>query len=321
MRLALDPSLGSRFGPVSYTPADAPTGLTLVTAKSNRTPGFDVVLTDPQDGDVLRWQRSSASDGLVTVDHRLTTAEIAAGVLVTGFGAIPGDTYDFSVAHGRGGLFSAFSNVVHARISDAQAVLTPNSLTAVQSGANVVGGVTFADTPLTIGKRTLILASFYNSGGVPAKANTSCTIDGIAASCIAWAGGGDSHVVALFLAASAAAHVKGPVVLSYPGEQAFVVDCASYAVDNFDGTVSAIRSTGGGTADRADSFAIPDKGCGLVLYLSTNGKPTWEWPASAAGPSDKLIYIRHINSGNTTETYSVGNGSYGQAVAFVLENG
>ncbi|MFT3986418.1 hypothetical protein [Aestuariivirga sp.] len=320
MRLAFDPSARSRFDTVSYTPLDAPARLALITAKSSRTPGFDVMLTDPQDGDVLRWRRSSVADGVVTVEHKLTKSEIAAGVLVTGFGVIPNETYDFSVAHGRGGLFSAFSNIVHARISDAQAVLTPNSLKSVKSGVNAADSVTFSDIPLTLGKRTLIVACFYSNGAAPTRGNTSCMIDGVPASCIAWTGGGDTHVIALFLG-SAATHGKGPVVLSYPGEQAFVVDCASYAVDNFDGTVSEIRSTGGGAADRRDNFTIPDKGCVLVVFLSTNGAPAWKWPGSAAGPGDDLIYIRHINNGNTAASYTVGNGGYGQATAFVLENG
>ncbi|MFT3987190.1 hypothetical protein [Aestuariivirga sp.] len=286
------------------TAPDAPTSLALATPTYNRTPGFDVWLALPQVGDVLRWKRVSVTDGTVTVDHTITQDEIAANVFATGFGTLPNETYDFSVAHGRGGNFSAYSNVVTTVITDAQAAFTFGSTSGTQSGTNPASPYSVAGRALPNGHKAVVPVIFYS---VTAANAAVMTVDG--RPCTKIVEHFSSHLLAVFITNDVCISSSGTIALTYTGTPFVIIIGDPIQADHVGGLGGSV-SYFAGSGSNVSNITTQPSGAGMILSLVAGGTPSITWTGSTAGTFTNGLKVSIKNSGNTTDSVTLNPGAY-----------
>lgn len=286
---------------------DAPSGLTLVTPTSTMNPKFDALFTDLVAGDVVRLHYSSVSNGSGNVDSApLTSGDIAAGVATISWGTFPVDTYDFTMLHGRGGVFSAPSNTVHVKLNDAQATITFNNTTGAQIVSPPANTCTFTGRALPNGHRGIFGLLIYGQTSV---IPITATVDG--RPCTTYSMGAGAHYFLWVTTDDVCISASGNIVVTYTGISPVAVIISDPAQADNLGTPVGSSVNFAGSGSNVGALDIPDKGCGLGASFVAGGTASITWTGSNSGTNANGLKINSKNTGNlVADPFTCNPGSY-----------
>lgn len=296
---------------------DAPSGLALVTPTSTMNPKFDALFTDLVAGDVVRLHYSSVSNGSGNVDSApLTSGDIAAGVATISWGTFPVDTYDFTMLHGRGGVFSVPSNTVHVKLNDAQATVIFNNTTAMQAVSPGASPKSFPSRALPNGHVGAFFVLIYNqTSAIP----LTVTVDG--RPCTMYKDGAGAHYVSWWKTDDVCISASGTVQITYPGTPVSIIISDLAQADNLGVPVGSWVSYAG-SGSNAGVIDSPDKGCVLIASFVAGGTASITWPGSNSGTNQQGLKINSKNVGNlSADPFTCNPGAYHFDWALAWSNG